>query len=42
MGPKKKEEVIEEPPQNIEPEIPSHELEGIGKFEYSNGAFYEG
>ena len=44
MGPKKeaKKEVVEEPPKVVEPEIPLHELQGTGRFDYAGGASYTG
>lgn len=42
MGPKKeiKKDVVEEPVKEQEPEIPLHELQGYGRFEYLNGVIY--
>lgn len=34
--------MVEEPPKEVVPEIPPHELQGYGRFDYPGGAFYEG
>lgn len=43
MGPKKDAKSVPEPPvEEQPPPIPPHELEGYGRFQYLDGATYEG